>query len=319
MAPPQPQPFLGVMTVPLPEPLAVQLSIPVGFGLIVGEVLPNSPAAQAGIQKFDVLRLLNDQQLVEPAQLQALVRAAGKDKEVTLTIVRKAQEQKVTVKVGERLAPVRPPFSPGQNPGQNPRQNPGARLHHLLEQHGQGDPRTREAAEERMRDAQKQMREHHERMRQQYEQRRREQPNAPQPNRGGERPLGEGRPSAAIEPDEILREAQPGGGNQIKRFTETSVTTLEGAKARLVLKDQDGEIEVAGENGKRTLTARDPQGQVVFTGPVDTAEQREAIPPAFREKLERIRLRTSSEREEGQSRATQAIFATSEEEAPDVQ
>jgi hypothetical protein len=38
---------------------------------------------------------------------------------------------------------------------------------------------------------------------------------------------------------------------------------------------------------------------VLFRGPVDTAEQRDAVPPAFREKLERIRVRTAGAGPEG--------------------
>jgi hypothetical protein len=73
-------------------------------------VLPNSPAAAGGLQKNDVLKQFNDQQLVDPSQLATLVHAAGKDADVTLTIVRKGQEQKVAVKLGERMMPERRPL-----------------------------------------------------------------------------------------------------------------------------------------------------------------------------------------------------------------
>jgi hypothetical protein len=279
MPPPQPQPFLGVMSMPLPEPLAAQLSIPAGFGLIVAEVLPGSPAASAGIQKFDVLKQLNDQQLVSPDQLAALVRAAGKDQEVSLTIVRKAQEQKLTVKVGERMMPSRPPF-----PGANPQQ--------MQEMQEMMRHRAREY-QERTRDRMEQFRKQH-----------------------GDH----GRPRAEIAPEEILREARPGGSPQIKVLTESGVTTMAAAKARMLLKDDSGEIEVAGENGKRTLTARDPEGKVLFTGPVDTPEQLAAVPPAFREKLDNIRVRTQSG-EQGERPSPFQARAEEQEQAPvlDVQ
>ena len=105
-----PQPFLGVITSPLPPALAAQLGLPEGFGLLVGEVLPGSPAANAGIQRHDVLRLFNDQQLVEPNQLATLIRALGKDKDATLTLIRKGAEQTVTAKIAERPAPMRRPL-----------------------------------------------------------------------------------------------------------------------------------------------------------------------------------------------------------------
>jgi hypothetical protein len=54
--------------------------------------------------------------LVNPPQLEALVRRAGKDKESTLTILRGGAEQKITIKVGEKMLPERRP-TPGMYPG----------------------------------------------------------------------------------------------------------------------------------------------------------------------------------------------------------
>jgi hypothetical protein len=271
---PQPTPFLGVMTMALPEPLNAQLKIPVGFGLIVGEVLPESPAAKAGLKKFDVLKLLNDQQLSEPEQLQALVRAAGKDKEVTLTVVREAQEQKITVKIGERMAP---PRGAG----------PGPMSHHFGEESWQRAREMQERARAMGGEAAERAREFQEKARRYREQ------NGPRPpgRPDGDRPDGDRpKPGAAIAPEEILRQVQPGGGN-VQVSTENSVSTTDGAKSRLRFSDNDVEIEVAGDNGHRTLKAHSRDGQPIFDGPIDTAEQRESIPQPIREKLQRIHLR----------------------------
>ena len=105
LSPVRPTAFLGVATSPVPPVLAAQLGLPEGFGLVVDEVLPDSPAVLAGVQQFDVLRLFNDQQLTEPSQLAALVRAAGKDASVALTLLRKGQEQKLSLKLTERSMP----------------------------------------------------------------------------------------------------------------------------------------------------------------------------------------------------------------------
>ena len=109
--------FLGVATSPVPPVLAAQLGLPEGFGLVVDEVLPDSPAVLAGVQQFDVLRLFNDQQLTEPSQLAALVRAAGKDASVALTLLRKGQEQKLSLKLTERSMPETTLFRPGSSGG----------------------------------------------------------------------------------------------------------------------------------------------------------------------------------------------------------
>jgi hypothetical protein len=60
--------------------------------------------------------------------------------------------------------------------------------------------------------------------------------------------------------------------------------------AQIILRDASGKIEIRQQRGKRTATIKDGQGKVVFDGPIDTPEQRKAIPAdqlAGMEKLER--------------------------------
>jgi len=102
---PKPAPYIGVVTSSVPPLLASQLGLAESFGLVVDSVLPNSPAATAGLQKFDVLKLYNDQQIINPQQLQVLARATGKDGSATITVIRKGQEQKVSVKIAEGVIP----------------------------------------------------------------------------------------------------------------------------------------------------------------------------------------------------------------------
>ena len=80
-----------------------------------------------------------------------------------------------------------------------------------------------------------------------------------------------------VPPADLLREARPGGGSRIEIYNQNGVTTVDGAKAHLTLKDNDGEIEVAAENGHRVLTARSPKGDGGFLRPCRygrTAEDR---------------------------------------------
>ena len=55
-----------------------------------------------------------------------------------------------------------------------------------------------------------------------------------------------------------------------------------------MMKDTDGEIEVTMRDGQRSLTAKNAAGETVFTGPIDTPEQRAAVPEPFRKKLNAI-------------------------------
>src|SRR5438105_11659437 len=93
--------YLGVETSDVPRVVSEQLGLPKGFGLVVDYVVPDGPAAAAGVQQNDILRMLNDQILTEPDQLSKLVRSFPEGTNVTLTILRKNAEQKVTVKLGK--------------------------------------------------------------------------------------------------------------------------------------------------------------------------------------------------------------------------
>jgi hypothetical protein len=267
----EPQAFLGVVTAPVPPPLSAQLGLAEGFGLLVQEVLPDTPASTAGIQKHDVVKLLNDQQLVDPNQLATLVKAAGKDKEVTLTLIRKGAEQKVTVKVGERVLPFRKrlDISYGYAPVPPPPEIFDGTRKEFFDSTRKVEDQARQL-EDKAREYQgRVMKGERDRMKR------------PGPERA----------PGGVPSEDVLREARPGGGAQIKMYNGNSVTTLDGAKARLLMKDNDGEIEVSVDNGKRMLTAKDPTGAVVFNGPVNTDEERDAVPKVFRKKLDEIQVR----------------------------
>src|SRR5207248_6762385 len=102
--------FLGVDTSEVPSVLCDQLGLPKGFGLVVDYVVPDGPAAAAGVQQNDVIKMLNDQILTDPGQLAKLVRSYSEGTNVTLTLLRKGQEQKVTVKLTKKEVPRRRAF-----------------------------------------------------------------------------------------------------------------------------------------------------------------------------------------------------------------
>jgi serine protease Do len=292
-APREPQPFLGVVTSPAPTVLSAQLGLPEGFGLVVQDVLPGSPAATAGVQKNDVLKALNDQQLLDPGQLATLVRSHGKDKEVMLTVLRKGQEQQLSVRIGERLASARRPGPGAFFPLSPERREDMERLQQEFKERAERAGRVVRDRSEKLRDQAEALgrgaRERAEKAREQAERARRELEDRMRRMREGKG--GSTDPGAAAPPPaDILREARPGGGGEIKAYSESSVATWDGARSRLQLKDADGEIEVATDNGRRTLRAKNPQGEVVFSGPVDTEEQRKAVPEQFRRKLDQIQI-----------------------------
>lgn len=80
--------FLGVQTQPLTSELKEQLKVEAETGAVVTEVVPNSPAAKAGLKRDDVITAIDDQPVKDPTHLREAVQKAGPGKDVTLHVVR---------------------------------------------------------------------------------------------------------------------------------------------------------------------------------------------------------------------------------------
>jgi serine protease Do len=104
--PKEPVTFLGVETSEVPRVLSEQMGLPRGFGVVVDYVVPNGPAATAGVQPSDIIRMLNDQQIVDPGQLGKLIRSFAEGTSIDLTLMRKGKETKVSVKLGKKDMPM---------------------------------------------------------------------------------------------------------------------------------------------------------------------------------------------------------------------
>src|SRR5207237_8016373 len=84
--------FLGVETSDVPRVVSEQLGLAKGFGRVDDYVVPDGPAAAAGVQQNDIIKMLNDQILTEPDQLSKLVRSYSEGTAVTLTACRQCPE-----------------------------------------------------------------------------------------------------------------------------------------------------------------------------------------------------------------------------------
>ncbi len=285
MRPQKPTPYLGVSTGPVPAAMGAQLNLPEGFGLLVEQVVPDSPAAKAGIQRFDILMRMNDQQLAAPEQLAALVRTAGKDADVAITVVRKGAEQKLTVKVGERMLPEK--ASSGRSGEFNWRVEPLRQLPEMARDAARRGEEQARRFQEQFRGFQQKMGEFQKRLQEWQKNPTGTPPEAPKlemPKSPETQP-----PQGAPEPPrpaDLLRESRPGGAPSVRVDQDGNVTTWNTAQARIVIKDDRGEIRIRNENGKRFATVTSPQGSVIFDGPIDTEEQRRGLPEEFRRKIE---------------------------------
>ncbi|MFM7293035.1 MAG: hypothetical protein ACKO6B_17640 [Planctomycetia bacterium] len=96
---------LGLRLARASEVLRQQLALARGAGLVVEEVLPGSVADRAGFKRYDVLVLLDDQMLLLPEQLTALLEAAD-GTSLECTVLRGGT--KVTISLGEPGRNTRP-------------------------------------------------------------------------------------------------------------------------------------------------------------------------------------------------------------------
>jgi serine protease Do len=100
----RPTAFLGVQVVPMEEltpRLKERLGIAGEQGLVVMEVLPDSPAAKAGLRHGDVLTAINGQEMKSPNQFRSAVTRAGAGKEVRLEVLRGKEKKEMDAKLGE--------------------------------------------------------------------------------------------------------------------------------------------------------------------------------------------------------------------------
>ena len=108
--------WLGVSTEEVSGDLRAQLPIPNGAGLIVRDVVKDSPAEKAGLRVNDVLLRLDDQLLINTHQFQTLIGGRNEGDEIGLTLLRKGQETKVRAKLVKH-APDLSEAAPADAPG----------------------------------------------------------------------------------------------------------------------------------------------------------------------------------------------------------
>jgi serine protease Do len=201
--------YLGVSATPeMPAVLRKQLGLPKRVGMLVEHVDPDGPAKAAGVQKDDILHKLGDQLIINQHQLAALVRTHKPGSEVTLTVIRQAKQEQITVKLMEKELPkLRLPGQP-RGPG-------------LLRE-------------------------------------------TPQPG------------AAYLEALSALRGAV--GGRPLTAG-QTKITLHDGDQVLTITIDRDG---------KRHLVVKDGKGEVLFEGPVESLERRQADLEKIRKKLEKM-------------------------------
>src|SRR5262247_3799849 len=244
--------YLGVDTSQVPTVVSDQLGLAKGFGLVVDYVEPNSPAATAGVQQNDILKMLNDQILVEPSQLRKLLQTFPEGTEVTLTVLRKGQEQKLTAKLAKKEVPQRRSAFPGGN------------------HDWQWDFDATGDVKEQMQELKEQLKE----------------------QLGDQRGIIREAVTQAHEAARRARDDARRAADQLRIFFEddgaVKASKIDLGKAQIVFSDEKGELKLANVDGKKLLTVKDPQGKLLFSGPVETKEDVDKMPADVRQRYDRL-------------------------------
>jgi hypothetical protein len=283
--------FLGVETSSVPRVVSEQLGLPKGFGLVVDYVVPDGPAAAAGVQQSDILKMLNDQILMEPDQLGKLIRSYSEGTNVILTILRKGQETKITVKLAKKEVSARNHFF-GPGPGDDRHHHDKdlgfnfnfdgfdlsdlSSLKDLSELKNLG-PAMQDVVADARREA----------MQASKEARREAMDAAKEARREAMRESGEARREALRAAEEARRAAR-----QFRVYTSDNgavkSTKIDLGKAQITVTDPQGELKIEQVNGKKMLTAKDTQGRLLFSGPVDTQEELDKVPAEVRQRYDKL-------------------------------
>ena len=93
--------WLGVLIQEVTPELAQSFGLEKPRGALVGQVLADSPAQQAGVKVGDIITAFNSQTVLNSSDLPPLVGRIRPDSTATLTLIREGKEQTLTVKIQE--------------------------------------------------------------------------------------------------------------------------------------------------------------------------------------------------------------------------
>jgi hypothetical protein len=249
---------LGLRLARASEVLRQQLALARGAGLVVEEVTPGSTADKAGFRQHDVLVLLDDQMLLLPEQLAALLESSNGNATPECTLLRGGA--KVTITIGELRPTDKPTLSTPSNGGGTatvavtpvpvPAPVPARPQPPAVRQTAakpSASPRLRAPASALA---------------------------LVQPDRSVQQPQATLQTSATV-PASSTSPAQPAG----RQSFSTDET--------LVRHDPDYQIKLSRGNETR-LVILDPHGRIVFNDEIDTTEHRRLVPQAVRQRVEEM-------------------------------
>ncbi len=315
--------YIGVMTEPVSPPLRAQLGLAEESGLVAMHVEKDSPAAKADIKEYDVLLKLDDQVLINREQFRTLAQSHKAGDTVKLSILRAGKPMDVTVKLEEHEVRSVMQFQPiGQD-----RVNQMNEIMKHMQDRKIDDPEMQKLMEQ----MQRQVNELNDRMKAQQGRFGMQPggpggpgrrpggpggpgfegpggPDGPDGNRPPPRDGNDGPPPGQPGGDDRRPPGGPGGPGDENRPQRGQ---FRGEARGLLVEPEAGDgaananvtssssysddqhtITITNTNGDRHLTAKDKEGKQIFDGPINTPEQRKAIPAEIAEKMKHLDAQT---------------------------
>ncbi len=246
--------YLGVVSSAIPEMLAAHIGIKAGQGIVVRAVMPDGPAAKAGIAVHDVITRVGDQAIASAEDLTRQIATRKPGEIVHLELIQQGKAAAADVTLGVRPAALAAGIEPRPLDQLNldgvPEEvaerlrgmiqgNLGGMELHLGEDGGaQAAPQLNEA-----------MREMKQRM------------------------------------EKAMQGLDAPGMPQEKRHDIQQGTTIK-------LLDDQGSIELKSNDGSKEVTIRDKDHNITWTGPWDTDQDKAAAPDDVRQRMGRLNLDT---------------------------
>jgi hypothetical protein len=219
---------------------------------------------------------LNDQLLIETRQLAVLVRSFKENEEVTLTFIRAGKEMTAKVKLSQREVP-----KDARLKGRN--SDHALSMDLMSPESDDRAPRDLDMIRERA------LGERADRLNEAHASASRAREDA-MAARDAARLQHE---AAKAEADRILSligTDVAAGPRTIRSSGEGNgkVTIINTRDGNVVFNDKDGMMKLTSENGQRMLLAKGVTGATLFSGPVSTPEERKALSPELRDRLEKL-------------------------------
>ncbi len=229
-APSQDTAFLGVVTSEVPEILAEHLKLSAGQGILVRSLMPEGPAAKAGISANDIITRVGELAIRTPEDLSRAIANHQPSDVVSIQLIHHGEPLSLEITLAKRpqqFATTRPQAQGDLNFDQLP-QDLADRIRGAL-----------------------------------------------QKNLGGMNLDLDAQPGALALP---APRASSSGKIQVQ------------SGATMRMRDHSGCIEIKSSEGNKDITLRDPKGDIVWSGPWNTEQDKAAAPPEIRNRIEAMHL-----------------------------